>query len=96
MTILRPLGYHPDIHAPNIWYHKTRRTKFILCVDEFGVKYHSKEDVDHLKVALQQVHDVTTDCSGQNYCGLSLAWNYQAGYVDVSIPKFVEKTFQKL
>ena len=96
MEILKPLGYYPDTQSPNIWYHHTRRTKFILCVDDFGVKYYSQEDVEHLKSALQQVYDVTTDYTGQNYCGLSLAWNYQAGHVDVSMPKFVEKALQKL
>ena len=52
IEILKPLGYYPDIHAPNIWYHKTRRAKCILCVDNFGVKYYSTEDVYHLKAAL--------------------------------------------
>ena len=48
IEILKPLGYYPSLHAPNIWYHQTRRTEFISCVDDFGVKYYSDEDVDHL------------------------------------------------
>ena len=52
MEILKSLGYYPDILVLNLWYHKTRRTKCILCVDNFGVKYYSTEDVYHLKAAL--------------------------------------------
>ena len=96
IEILKPLGYSPDQHSPNIWNHNTRKTKFILCVDDFGIKYYSKEDAEHLKKALEQVYDVTTDYSGKNYCGLSLNWDYDAGHVDVAMPKFVEKALQKL
>ena len=38
---LKPFGYSPSVEAPNIWVHNTRRTKFCLCVDDFGVKYFS-------------------------------------------------------
>ena len=41
-------GYFPDKLAPNIWAHKTRKTKFCLCMDDFGVQYYSKADTDHL------------------------------------------------
>ena len=39
---LQPYGYSPDSFAPNIWSHETRKTKFCLCVDNFGVKYFPK------------------------------------------------------
>ena len=34
---LKPFGYSPSIHVPNIWKHNTQPTKFCLCVDDFGV-----------------------------------------------------------
>ena len=36
---LKPFGYFPSKHAPNIWTHETRLTKCCLCVDDFGVQY---------------------------------------------------------
>ena len=36
---LEPYGYSPTKQAPNIWAHKTKPTKFCLCVDDFGIKY---------------------------------------------------------
>ena len=34
---LQQHGYFPDKFAPNIWSHMTRKTKFCLCVDDFGI-----------------------------------------------------------
>ena len=30
------------------------------------------------------------------FCGITLDWNYIHGYVDVSMPNFVQKTLKKL
>ena len=49
---LKPYGYYPIPHTMGMWAHKTRPTKFCLCVDDFGVKYFSKDDIHHLLDAL--------------------------------------------
>ena len=36
------------------------------------------------------------DKDGNNYCGLTLYWNYPRGYVDVSIPKCIPKARTRL
>jgi hypothetical protein len=74
---LKPFGYSPSVEAPNIWVHNTRRTKFCLCVDDFGVKYFSEEDAQHLIHALKHSYSITVDKTGSNFCGLHLEWNYQ-------------------
>ena len=51
---LQPFGYHPIPHTTGMWKHKTRKTIFCLCVDDFGVKYYSNDDIDHLISALKQ------------------------------------------
>ena len=33
-----PHGYYPVPFTTGLWAHKTRKTKFCLCVDDFGVK----------------------------------------------------------
>ena len=86
---LKPAGYYPIKESNGLWRHKTRKTIFALCVDDFGVKYFNKEDALHLANALQQHYDITIDWTGKNYCGLTLDWNYTAGYVDVSMPGYV-------
>ena len=63
---LKPYGYVPDPICPCIWKHNTRRTIFCLCVDDFGVKYYTKDDANHLIGALKD-YKVTIDWEGKNY-----------------------------
>ena len=93
---LQPFGYFPDKHSPNIWRHTSRPTVFCLCVDDFGIKYFSKSDLDHLVDALRTTYELKVNYDGTQYCGLNFKWNYDKHYVDVSMPKFVMDTLTKL
>ena len=88
---LAPYGYYPTLQEPNIWAHKTKPTKFCLCVDDFGIKYFSKSDGEHLINALQTAYKITINKEGTDFCGLKLNWNYDKGFVDISMPKYVKK-----
>ena len=92
---LKPAGYYPINESNGLWRHKTRKTIFALCVDDFGIKYHSKEDAQHLIDALSTHYDITIDWTGRTYCGLTLDWNYKEGYVDVSMPGYVVDALQQ-
>ena len=72
---MKPYGYAPSKPAPNIWTHTIRPTKFSLCVDDFGVKYSSEANADHLIQALQSSYEITIDKQGSNFCGLHLDWD---------------------
>ena len=93
---LAPYGYYPTLQEPNIWAHKTKPTKFCLCVDDFGIKYFSELDAQHLIKALQAAYEITINKEGNDFCGLKLNWNYDNGFVDVSMPKYVNKALEKL
>ena len=69
-----------------MWKHETRRTKFCLCVDDFGIKSFSDADTNHLLDLLKQHYTVTVNHQGTNLCGLTIDWNYKEGYVDISMP----------
>ena len=47
-------GYRPIQGTSGLWKHNTRPITFALCVDNFGVKYFSEEDIDHLLKSLQK------------------------------------------
>ena len=68
ITNLAPYGYHP-IPNTNFWQHETKPTIFCLCVDDFGVNYHSKEDANHLFSALAKHYQYTVDWEGTHFCG---------------------------
>jgi hypothetical protein len=41
-------GYFKSLLVPGLWKHKTRNIQFVLVVDDFGIKYTKREDLDHL------------------------------------------------
>jgi hypothetical protein len=58
-------GYYKSTLAPALWKHKTRPTQFVLIVDDFGIKYFSKEDVDHLVNSLKKYYEVKVNPEGK-------------------------------
>jgi hypothetical protein len=93
---LAPHGYHPCPYTTGLWQHETRPTKFCLCVDDFGVKYFSKDDADHLLDSLRKHYKISVDMAGTDYCGLSIKWNYPKKYVDISMPGYIASTLERL
>ncbi len=64
-------------------------------VDDFGVKYESKDDVDHLIARIKSTYKLTKDWTGHLYCGISPDWNYINQTVDVSMPGYIKKKLQE-
>jgi hypothetical protein len=86
---LAKYGYSPIPRVPSLWTHDTRPITFSLVVDDFGVKYVGEDHAHHLLDALRELYTVTTDWGGTLFNGLTLVWNYDAGYVDVSMPYYI-------
>ena len=93
---LQAAGYRPIIASTGMWKHKTRQTIFFLYVDDFGVKYFSDSDANHLLQALGKDYQYTVDWSGRNFCGLTFDWNYKDEYVDVSMLEYASDALKKL
>ena len=55
-----------------LWRHKTRPITFTLVVDDFGVKYTTEEDAQHVVSVLRQHYDITEDWKGERYIGMYL------------------------
>jgi endonuclease I len=69
--------------------------QFTLVVDDFGIKYIGQEHPEHLLNALKEHYEVSVDYNGELYCGITLEWNYDKCYVDISMPGYVEKQLLK-
>ena len=95
-TTLQPFRYFPIPGTVGMWKHHTRPIHFCLCFDDFGIKYFNKNDVQHLQQAISTVFQYSTDWSGNFFCGMQFDWNYTEGYVDVSMPNYVEKALKRL
>jgi hypothetical protein len=92
---LAPFGYYPARHTPGLWLHKTRPIAFSLIVDDFAVKYVVKQYADHLKNALLQSYELTTDWEATLYSGISLKWDYKNRTCDISMPGYVSNVLSK-
>jgi hypothetical protein len=76
-TRMELFGYYPARHTPGLWIHKARSIAFSLIVDDFAVKYVGKQHADHLRNALLQSYELTTDWEAKLYSGISLKWDYK-------------------
>jgi hypothetical protein len=92
---LAPFGYFKCVKTPGLWKHKSRPLTFTLVVDDFGVKYERKEDVDHLIASIKSTYKLTKDWTGTLYCGISLEWDYTNRTVDISMPGYIKKKLQE-
>jgi hypothetical protein len=88
---LNARGYHQSKYTPGLWTHETRSTKFALVVDDFGIKYESEEDAQHLIDSLTPHYQITTDKEGTRFIGLTLDWDYEKRELHVSMPGYVQK-----
>ena len=79
-------GCAPILGSTGMWQHKDIKTVFCLCVDDFGVKYHSKEDTEQLLETLYNHYNYNTELPGKDFCGLTFEGDCAAGHVDVSMP----------
>ena len=59
-------GYKTAEGTTRLWHHKSKPTKFALCVDDFGVKYFSKNDAEHLIKTLKKNYIISEEWSGKN------------------------------
>ena len=88
-------GYFQSQIAPGLWKHKTRDIKFILVLDDFGIKYLKKDDLDHLIKLLKKYYEVTVDMEGKEYIKIELDWDYEKREVHLSMPPYLQKALQK-
>ncbi len=93
---LAPHGYYECKQTPGLWKHSTRPITFTLVVDNFGVKYTRKEDIDHLIKAIKEKYELTEDWDGDLYCRIRLKWDYHHRTLDISMPGYIRKQLQNI
>jgi hypothetical protein len=88
---LAPFGYFESTNTPGLWYHKTHPIMFTMVVDDFGVKYVNKDDMDHLIASIKKNYILTEVWMGNVYCGIHLDWDYAGWMVDISMLGYIKK-----
>ena len=93
-TLLKKAGYQTIVRSLGMWKHHT--IFFCLCVDNFGIKYYNREDILHLENVLQPQYTAKINWRGENLLGFTLAWNYTAGHITLSMPEYIKNALKKL
>jgi hypothetical protein len=95
-TRLAPFGYYPARHTPGLWLHKSRPISFTLVVEDFAVKYMGKQHAEHLRNALLQTNELTTDWTATVYSGMTLKWDYEKRTCNISMSGYVSNVLSKI
>ena len=59
-------GYYKSLIVPGLWKHKTRDIQFVLVVDDFGIKYTKRADLNHLVNLLKSHYDYQLTSTGRS------------------------------
>ncbi len=92
---LAPFGYYKCVNTPGLWYHESRPITFTLMVDDFGIKYMSQDEIDHLIASIKATYTLTKDWTGDLYRGIKLDWDYKNRTVNISMPGYMKKKLQE-
>ena len=92
---LAKFGHYKCKFTPGLYGHKSRKTTFTLVVDDFGIKYNTKDDSNHLLNCLRSLYDITIDWTGTLYIGFTLLWDYAQRTVCLSMPGYIEKVLHR-
>ena len=84
-----------ETSTPGLWKHTTRPVTFTLVVDDFGIKYIDKQNVQHLINVLKKYHEIEIHWKGEKHIGITLKWDYTNKTVDTSMPNYVMSNLRK-
>ena len=88
-------GYFQSKTVSGLWSHKTRDIKFVLVVDDFGIKYIKQTDLDHLIQTLEKHCQVTVDKEGKEFVKIDLDWDCENGKVPLSMAPYLQKALRQ-
>jgi hypothetical protein len=89
-------GYNQSCKTPGLWSNATTGTNFALIVEDFGVKYTSRPQAQHLIKCLQaDYEDISIDWEGKLFAGITLDWDYENRTCDLSMPQYIPDALHK-
>ena len=93
---LATYGYIQAEHTPCLFRHVSNSVSFTLVVDDFGIKYTTAEDADHLLSALRELYIMTEDrAAHQKYVGITIDHDRTRHTISLSMPGYVNKAIAR-
>ncbi len=87
---LKEHGYSQSKTTLGLWKHEWQPIIFSFVVDNFGVKYIGKVHAQHLLQMVQKYCKCLLKEEGEQYCGLTIKWDYPGKKVHLSMPLYVK------
>jgi hypothetical protein len=94
--VLAKARYAPTKFTPGLYTHKTRPIAFSLVVDDFGVKYVNKEDMEHLISTIGDQYPIKVDWKAEYYIGITIKWDYVNRTATLSMPGYVKEALLEI
>ncbi len=80
---------------PCLFKHSSRDTMFTLVVDDFGIKYKTPDDAEHLIMCLQLLYEIKVDKTGSRYLGFTIVFDDAEQTVSLSMPDYIPKLLER-
>jgi hypothetical protein len=85
-------GYNQCPDTPYLFRYRTRDIMFNLVVHNFGVRYESQSDIDHLEKTLRlNEYKIIIRSDGDQYLGMNIAFNTARIAVTIFMPGYIHK-----
>jgi hypothetical protein len=68
---------------------------FTFVVNDFGVKFVNKADVDHLIASIKKTYTLAEDWTGDLSCVITLKWDYVGRTVNILMPGYIKMKLQE-
>ena len=82
-------GYY-ETNTTMLFRHESRNITFILCVDDFLVKWTNEQDYEHFTGILEQVYPIKKQLVANNYIGFNIDYDKKERKITLSIPEYVQ------
>jgi hypothetical protein len=84
---LKEYGYTQCLNTPCLFRHHTREIIFCFVVDDFGVRYETQADVDHIISTLEKNdYKLKVRPLGDVYLGMAIGFDRQNKTISISMP----------
>lgn len=87
---LTPAGFKALPSSPCLFANEDKTVVFSLVVDDFFIKYRTREAAEPLLVALKKLYTITTDEEAEKYLGLTIDWD-KGRSVSLSLPGYISQ-----
>ena len=95
LSLLSQSGFH-ETRTPCLFRHVSRPITFVLVVDDFGVKYHNRDDFDFLVSCLSRLYHVKSHPVASKFLGFALSHNRAERTLSLSYPGYVDALLLRL